>query len=234
MHKLITPAAMALGACLALAAWSAQATVINVPLSGCAGHPSCTSDGVTLSGWEYKTKAGVWAPVYMTYKAHGPDETGLGLNCAYGKGDKCGQDEINTMPPQYIAADISGIKFTGLSIGVASVDNGGCGNKPCSSPDEEAIIYGSACANLSICGVAVPLASYTFNGTDETWTFNFSAAFLSGYSFLYVTPLGGPAPDSNILLASLSYSVPEPGVLGMFGLGVLLIGLFAGLHRRMR
>jgi hypothetical protein len=27
-------------------------------------------------------------------------------------------------------------------------------------------------------------------------------------------------------------SVPEPGVLGMFGFGALLIGLFAGLRRR--
>jgi hypothetical protein len=27
--------------------------------------------------------------------------------------------------------------------------------------------------------------------------------------------------------------VPEPGALGMFGFGALLIGLFAGLRRRM-
>jgi hypothetical protein len=51
-----------------------------------------------------------------------------------------------------------------------------------------------------------------------------------------VTPLGGSdvAPDANILLASLSYttSVPEPAALGIFGLGVLLIGVFVGLRRR--
>jgi hypothetical protein len=36
----------------------------------------------------------------------------------------------------------------------------------------------------------------------------------------------------NVSFGLASTSVPEPAALGMFGLGALLIGLFAGLRRR--
>ncbi|MGH8283159.1 MAG: PEP-CTERM sorting domain-containing protein [Gammaproteobacteria bacterium] len=226
-HLLIS-AALALAAGLGLASFGAQATPITtVDLSGCGGHFKCTNSGVTFQGWELKP-SDKFGKAKLTYKADGPNETGLGVACTYSSNPKCGQDEINNNPFQYISASL-GFSFSSLSVGVGSVDSGG-------DPGyETAAIYGSTCANYNKCGVADLLDSYTFNGTNKTWTFDFTSADLSSFSYLYVTTGGGENFD-NILLASLSYtvSVPEPAELGMFGLGVLLIGLFAGLRRRMR
>lgn len=47
-------------------------------------------------------------------------------------------------------------------------------------------------------------------------------------------PFSGSDLDYNdfMVLVESVHSVPEPSVLGMFGLGALLIGMFAGLRRR--
>lgn len=44
----------------------------------------------------------------------------------------------------------------------------------------------------------------------------------------------GPNGDSGWIVSGTSVSVPEPAELGLFGLGVLLVALFAGLRRRWR
>lgn len=229
MHKplLLISSLLALAVGLGFVSFGAQATTINVDLSGCGGSASCTSDGVTFQGWENDTNiSSGWAPANLTYKSDPFGETGLGVACT--SGDKCNQHEIDTTPKQYISAGL-GFSFNNLSLSVGSVDSGGGGHP---SVYETAYIYGSTCANFGDCLVADLLGSYTYSSSTNTHTFTFTAADLSGYTFLYVTPLGdGNAPDANILLSSLSYSVPEPAVLGMFGLGVLLIGLFAGLRR---
>jgi hypothetical protein len=38
----------------------------------------------------------------------------------------------------------------------------------------------------------------------------------------------------NVTLGANPQAVPEPAALGMFGLGVLLIGMFAGMRKRAR
>lgn len=75
---------------------------------------------------------------------------------------------------------------------------------------------------------------------ENTWFGNISLDLQSGTAFFGTSgiPDGGWAYFSLEGAPSLSInphpSVPEPGILAMFGLGVLLIGLFAGLRRRMR
>lgn len=218
---LLVSAALALAAGLSLVSISVQATPTPVNLSGCGGSTSCTSGGVTFTGWQFSS--GAWGSAQLTYKPDPNNETGLGVACT---GGKCGDKEIEGTPPELIAADLSGINFSSLSLGVGSVD---C-NDNCSAP-EIAYIYGSTCADPGFC-IGSLLDSYSgANYPNNAHTFNFSASDLTGYGFLWVTPGSGNTAD--ILLASLSYTaVPEPAVLGMFGLGGLLIGLFAGLRRR--
>lgn len=231
---------LAAAALLGLVSFSVKAAPISVDVQACTitsgnwcngGSPTYTNSGVTFQGWE-QTGEG-FGPANLTYKNGGTNEVGLGVLCTYGTGDKCGEHEINTSPSQYISATIP-THISNLSIGVQSVDNGGGDNE-----NETAYIYLWGCANFSECATAPApflLDSYTFNGTNKTWTFNFSAADLTGYGYLYITPLAPieGAPDANILLSSFSYQpVPEPAALGTFGLGVLLIGAFAGLRRRL-
>lgn len=237
----ITLWGLAAAALLSLASFSVKAAPIAVDLQPCtissgnwcdSGSATYTNSGVTFQGWE-QFVAAFPGPSDLVYKNGGANEVGLGVLCTYSPADKCGEHEINTAPAQYISATIPD-HISSLSIGVQSVDGGGGDNY-----DETAYIYLSKCANLFECllggNFPVPLDSYTFNGTNKTWTFNFTAAELSGYGYLYVTPLGSSdAPDANILLSSFSYQpVPEPAALGMFGLGVLLVGAFAGLRRRL-
>ena len=227
---LLVSAALALAAGLSLVSISVQATPITVNLSGCGGLASCTNNGVTFTGWQ--DSSGAWGSANLTYKGDPDNETGLGVACT---GGKCNQKEIQDTPEQLIAVDLSAINFSSLALGVGSVDCNG--SSDCTAP-EIAYIYGSMCADPELCGHTF-LNSYTgANYPNNAHTFNFSAGDLTGYDFLWVTPVSptdtGSVNSANFLLASLSYTaVPEPAVLGMFGLGVLLIGLFAGLRRRL-
>ncbi|HJP99938.1 MAG TPA: PEP-CTERM sorting domain-containing protein [Rhodanobacteraceae bacterium] len=236
----ITVLGLAAAALLSLVSFNVKAAPITVDIQACtvangnwcdSGSSTYSNSGVTFQGWEQIVSV-LPGPADLTYKNGGANEVGLGVLCTYGTGDKCGEHEINTAPGQYISATIPA-HISSLSIGVQSVDGGGGDNY-----NETASIYLSQCANVFECilggNLPVPLDSYTFNGTNKTWTSNFTAAELSGYGYLYVTPLSGDAPDGNILLSSFSYQpVPEPAALGMLGLGVLLIGAFAGLRRRL-
>jgi hypothetical protein len=60
----------------------------------------------------------------------------------------------------------------------------------------------------------------TFSGVAQSVIFHGSPLFFTGFDDV---TLGVNAPANP---------VPEPGALGVFGLGVLLMGLFAGLRRR--
>lgn len=232
MHKhLLVSAVLALAAGLSLVSISAQATPVTVNLSGCGGSLSCTSDGVTFSGWQFDPVTFTWTNTALTYKSDANNETGLGVAC---NGGKCGEKEIDDTPVQLVATDLSGIRFSSLSLSVGSVDCDGSTN--CSDP-EIAYIYGATCAQPLTC-VATALGSYSgLDYPNNTHTFAFTASDLTGYDFLWVSPVSpsdvGSVNGANFLLASVSYnSVPEPAVLGMFGLGALLIGLFADLRRR--
>lgn len=60
----------------------------------------------------------------------------------------------------------------------------------------------------------------TFSGIAQSVIFDGSPLFFTGFDNVTLGVNAAPNP------------VPEPGALGVFGLGVLLMGLFAGLRRR--
>lgn len=227
-HRIVTR--MAVGVGLTILALGAYANSININLSGAGGSPTYTSGGVTFTGWE--NLDGTWLKADLSYKANGPNETGLGVVCTYSSGNKCGQHEINTVPWQVITVNLSGgqTEFSSLSLGVGSVDSGGGNNRP-----ETAFLLDAVCGALNGpfpgCNPSL-LAAYTYNGVDRTHLFTFSPGQLE--SFIWVTPkvFDGGAPDGNVLLASLSYNLPEPSAFGIFGLGLLMVGLLVSIRRR--
>lgn len=238
---LVSLALLAGGAFLGFAPQGAKATTVKVklkqcsitaPANWCNDGSSFTSGGITFAGWEANFSSGSLGSADIVYKKESGKETGLGVLCTYGTGDKCSEHEINTSPPQYISMDISGIKFSELWIGIGSNDLGG-GGAP-----ETTYIYGGSCDNVLGCLGSIEPLGYNTGGAypNNGGTFKFTASDLNGYDFLYFTPLGpgsGDAYDANVLLASVKYTtVPEPAALGMFGLGLLLIGGFVGLRRR--
>jgi hypothetical protein len=60
----------------------------------------------------------------------------------------------------------------------------------------------------------------SFLGTAKSVVFHGLPAFFTGFD--------------NVTLQDTPHAVPEPAALGMFGLGVLLIGMFAGMRKRAR
>lgn len=74
------------------------------------------------------------------------------------------------------------------------------------------------------------LASETF-GTCVSSGFCSSGLSFMGSAMSVV--FSGPGVFDNISFDTMPNAVPEPAVTGMFGFGILLIGLFAGLRRRM-
>lgn len=73
------------------------------------------------------------------------------------------------------------------------------------------------------------LASDTF-GTCASTSFCSSALTFAGDAMSVV--FTGPGVFDNISFDMKAKAVPEPAAAGIFGFGVLLIGLFAGLRRR--
>lgn len=74
------------------------------------------------------------------------------------------------------------------------------------------------------------LASQTF-GTCASSSFCTSDLAFMGTAMSVV--FTGPGVFDNIAFNMATKAVPEPAAAGIFGFGVVLIGLFAGLHRRM-
>ncbi|HET7162126.1 MAG TPA: DUF4114 domain-containing protein, partial [Rhodanobacteraceae bacterium] len=98
-------------------------------------------------------------------------------------------------------------------------------------PANQATFYSDSSLNQD--GIAHEVA-YAGNG-QNTVAFN-GLKFLSG-EFLLAwedTPAGNSDLDYNdfIVMVESVHPVPEPAVLGMFGLGVLMLGGFAALRRR--
>lgn len=245
---LFTSLALGCGAVLGLVSLAAEAIPIHpniVDLSGAAGGATWTSDPigdphgtVSLSGWEFDN--GAWTPAIMSYKSGSAAETGLGVFCNQTPaGNACGEDEIGSTPWQMIDMDIS--QFTNwysLTINLGSINGDNQG-------DETGYLVGASCQLGGTCTssmLANPniLGSCTDYGQagNQTCTFNFTESDLSGITDIWITPSltnQGGRSDGNILLGgdmTLYTPVPEPATWGMFGLGALLIGLFAALRRR--
>lgn len=213
------------------------------------GDPA--NESLTLSGWEFDpTPAGnsAWTSADMIYKNEGPGETGLGVECnEKPKGNACGEGEIGTTPWQIIDVDLSGLSgYNSITIGAGSVNStvGGL------SPNETAFLYGATCnpgANSGVGCTPTLLDSFTFGQPSDStpsdtyiWTLSLTSLENAGWTNLWLTPNAWgttPLGEGNILLFGgpngFSVSVvPEPAALGMFGLGVLLIGFFGVLKRR--
>ncbi len=106
-------------------------------------------------------------------------------------------------------------------------------------------IYSTSGALLTSEFISNPLNStgIAFDGTNF-WTSDIYNGSLSEWNgttgaFIQTLALQTPPGDFAIEDLSVNYSqvipptgVPEPATLGLFGLGMLLIGLFAGLRRR--
>lgn len=234
------------GAGSALLALGAHATPIHAfNLTQASGQTSYTyswsfgdpiSESLTLSGWEWN--GGSWSAADMIYKNGGAGETGLGVVCSQTPaGNSCGQHEIGTTPWQMIAIGLNGLShYNALTIGAASVNTDNSANGK-----ETAYLYGASCTPGGGCTPTL-LDSYTYTGGIDTVSWKFSLTNLAPYSDLWLTPNAWdttPNNNGNVLLwggpngNGFSVSVvPEPSVLGIFGLGLLMVGLLLGIRRR--
>jgi len=254
MNKpLCTSATFALGACLSVLALDANAIPIHTfSLQAATGQTSYTynwvlgdpvAESLTLSGWELDSNA--WTPATMLYKNQSPGETGLGVHCnTHPQGNSCGQSEIGTTPWQIIdvnLGDVSGYNTLSVGAGSVNTDNSNTGH-------ETAYLYGATCTPDGGCTPTL-LDWYTFPGGSYpsdvvSWNFSLNSLLSTGYSNLWLTPNAwGSTPDNNgnILLwggpngDAFSVSVvPEPAELGLFGLGILMIGVLTRARRRRR
>ena len=249
--SMLTSVALGCGALLGLVSFGASALPIHVGLQN-AGIPnnlqSWTSDVIgdphgtlTLSGWEYDNRA--WAGATMHYKDTSPAETGLGVNCNDSpSGNACGEHEIGATPWQMIDMNISQLTgWQSLTITLGSVN--GIGDQP--GKDETGYLLGATCTVGGSCTstvlAATPLDSCTDFGISHSaiCSFTLTYADLSGISDIWIassiTDQSG-TDNGNILLGSdfVLNTVPEPKTLGIFGLGLLLMGAFVGLRRRRR
>ena len=223
----------------------AEAVPIHVGLKNAAGNTNWTSPvigdphgTVTLSGWEYDSNGpgtSAWAPATMTYKSDSPAETGMGVACnQFPAHNACGQKEIGATPWQMIDINISALTgWSSLTINLGSVNGIGYPDG-----DETGYLLGATCTVGGSCTPTVLATCADFGtGHSATCSFNLTYADLLGITDIWVTPsITNPdgADNANILLGAdfVLYTVPEPATLGIFGLGLLLIGAFVGLRRR--
>src|SRR5579875_2720219 len=213
-NSLLRSMTLGLGALLGLAAFSAQAIPIHVGLQNAAGSHSWDSPVIgdphgilNLTAWEYDS--GAWTAAVMTYKASTPAETGLGVACnQHPTHNACSQKEIGTTPWQMIDLNIKDLTgWSSLTVNLSSVNGTGY-----PGGDETGYLLGAACS---------------VNFTDQD---------LLGVTDIWVTPSlrnQSGRDDGNILLGAdfILYTVPEPAALGIFGFGVLLVGLLLVLRR---
>lgn len=231
---------------LGLFSLCARATIIHVGLSDATGTTSWTSPlisdphgTVTLSGWELDNNA--WAPATIIYKNAGGAETGEGVLCnQFPSNNRCAQHEIGATPWQMLDLNISNLTdWNGLTLYLGSVNDTTYGDGGGTHGEETGYLLGASCTVDGGC-TPIELGSCTNFGTNGSaiCSFTFTSAYLLelGITDIWVTPSKtNPAGsnNANILLGgSFDLVVPEPAELGIFGLGILLIGLFAGLRRR--
>lgn len=186
-----------------------------------------THGTVTLTGWE--NDDGAWAPATMIQN---PDVPGLGIECNSPLDADCTDKQIGSDPAQVIDMDISQLTdWTGLLITIDSVKGTNTG-----------YLYGATCTPGDDC---VPVALLSCTIVQGSCTLNVSQRLLGDYTNIWITPVDFYQPERDpIVLGGNLYvctgsgpcavptAVPEPEALGMFGLGVLLIGTFLGLRRR--
>ena len=250
--SILSTLAMTCAACLGLASFAASAVPIHVPLADAAGSQSWTSPVIgdphgtlTLTGWAYDS--GVWQGALMAYKHSSLAETGMGVACTQAQKklphNECGQHEIGAAPWQMIDMNISQLTgWSSLTINLGSVNATAIGNGGGPGGDETGYLLGANCAVGTVgawCTSPKVLASCTNFGLahSATCSFELTYAELLGISDIWVTPSQtNPAGsnNANILLGSdfVLNAVPEPAALGIFGFGLLLLGLFARLRRR--
>ncbi len=260
--SLLTSLALGCGALLGLVSFGAGAIPIHVGLVGAGGNSSWTSPSfgdpstLTLSGWEYDS--GQWASAVMNYKCTNSSghrenngacanlpttgvETGVGVVCKGTQTAVCKQDEIGATPWQMIDVNIFGLKnWASFTINLGSVNEAGTGGS------ETGYLLGAKCSRGDITCTATPIledsCTYGGPGKSQVCSFTFNPLQLSGITDIWVASsltdqsCGDvkPCNDANILLGGdFAFSnVPEPKALGIFGLGLLLIGAFVGLRRR--
>lgn len=243
---IFTPLIMLCGVLLGLVSVSAHATIIHVGLTDASGSTSWTSPTigdphgtVTLSGWEYDSG---WTPATMYYKNGGGAENGLGVLCnQMPANNRCSQHEIGATPWQMIDLNISKLTdWSSLTFYLGSINGTSYGDGGGTNGNETGYLLGAQCMVGDKCATPIVLGSCTDFGTNgsQTCSFTFSADYLLrlGITDIWVTP-SRTNPDgtnnANILFgSSFDLQVPEPAELGMFGFGILLIGLFLGLRRR--
>lgn len=225
--SLLVSAVLASGALLC--SLDANAIPIHVGLLAASGSSTWTSPvigdphgTVSLSGWE--NDDGIWTLATMVQN---PDVQGLGVECNSPLGSDCTGDQIGSNPAQIIDMDISQITdWTGLLITIDSVEGTNTGN-----------LYGAMCAPGRDCEPTSLASCTTSNGSC---TISLNHRLLGDISNIWITPV---VFDPVVLGGNLYVctgagpcvkptAVPEPAALGMFGLGLLLIGTFLGLRRR--
>ena len=229
------------GACLGLMTFAANATPIHVGLKDAAGSHSWDSPEIgdphgilNLTAWEFDH--GAWTAAVMTYKASTPAETGLGVACnQHPAHNACGEKEIGTSPWQMIDINIKDLTgWSSLTVNLASVNGIGY-----PGGDETGYLLGAACTVGGSCTPTLLASCTDFGGrgVPQTCSFNLTWKDLLGFTDIWVTPSmtdQSGSNDGNILLGPdfVLYTVPEPEALGMFGLGLLLIGLLVVVRRR--
>lgn len=237
--SIVLAAALACGALGC--SFNASAVPIKVGLTGAAGLHDWTSPGigdpsyVNLSAWQFEN--GQWTSAFMVLNS---DQTGLGV-CAQQPIDgntACptsgDSNEIDSNPWQVIDLSITGDpNWKSASVTLFSVDPGFTGS-----------LFGATCSpDTANCSPITPAfqacaADYP-NETTIGCTFSFSPAAVSGYTDLWIMASGTnpKGTDRGNVLLSVDFvmnTVPEPASWGVFGLGLLLVGAFAGLRRRRR
>ncbi len=244
MHKsMLTSLALGCSALLGLVSFDASALPIHVGLQDAAGSHSWTSPvigdphgTVTLTAWEYDNQ--VWTDAVMSYKSGSAAETGMGVICNQQPSDnECGQHEIGATPWQMLDLNISQLTgWKSLTLYLGSVNAASLGG------DETGYLLGATC---TVGGSCTPIVLDSCTGFGN-WSshaaqcmFNFTAADLLGQSITDIWVASSTTDQSgtdngNILLGGdfVLNTVPEPKALGIFGLGLLLIGAFVGLRRR--
>ena len=248
---ILTSLAMICGAFLGVASFAASAVPIHVGLSDAQNSQTWTSPVIgdphgtlTLSGWEYDR--GAWQAATMLYKAAGGAETGMGVACNLtpSSGSACTQHEIGATPWQMIDMTISQLTgWSSLTIDLSSVNGTSHGRGGGPGGSETGYLLGSNCmvgaAGVNCIQQPKVLTSCTDYGLahSDICSFTLTYADLLGITDIWVTPSQtnpNGSNNANILLGAdfILNAVPEPAALGIFGFGLLLLGLFSGLRRR--